>query len=83
MGGIFILPIIETAIASYADSSGNMGLYFGVSKLADGLDRPLGSLLGGWLLYSFLPPMTWFIFAGFTMLMLIYVFIYFGDKWSK
>lgn len=73
IGGIFILPIIETAIASHSDDSGKMGLYFGVSKLSDGLGRPLGSLLGGWLFYNFFPSMIWFTFAVFSIFILIYV----------
>ncbi|MBM7601063.1 MFS family permease [Virgibacillus halotolerans] len=73
IGGVFILPIIETAIARYSDNSGKMGLYFGVSKLSDGLGRPLGSLLGGWLFYNFFPSMIWFTFAIFSVFILIYV----------
>lgn len=75
IGGIFILPIIETAIACYSDNSGKMGLYFGVSKLSDGLGRPLGSLLGGWLFYNYFSSMVWFTFAIISVLMFIHFII--------
>ncbi|WP_100012035.1 MFS transporter [Lentibacillus sediminis] len=75
IGEVFILPIIETAIANYSDKTGNMGLYFGVSNLADGLGRPAGSLFGGWLFYLIFPSMVWLIFAAFSAVMLIYIAI--------
>lgn len=73
IGGVFILPIIETRIADYSDKSGKMGLYFGVSKLSDGLGRPLGSILGGGLFYYLSPSLTWFILTLFGSLMLLYI----------
>ncbi|MCG7344413.1 MFS transporter [Sporosarcina sp. ACRSL] len=75
IGGVFILPIIETAIANYSNNSGKMGLYYGISKLSDGLGRPVGSLLGGWLFYNYFHSMVWFTFAMFSVFMLLYILI--------
>ncbi|SET37551.1 Predicted arabinose efflux permease, MFS family [Salinibacillus kushneri] len=76
IGEILILPIMETSIANYSDRSGNMGLYFGISKLSDGVGRPLGSILGGWMLYSVNPAFAWFIFSLFTIIILLYYLVF-------
>ncbi|QDP38934.1 MFS transporter [Radiobacillus deserti] len=76
IGEIIILPIMETSIANHSDKSGNMGLYFGVSKLSDGIGRPLGSVLGGWLLYSLQPSFVWFIFSVFSIAILFYYLLF-------
>lgn len=75
-GEIIMLPIMATSIANRSDKSGNMGLYFGVSNLSDGLGRPLGSVLGGLLLYSLHPSLVWFVFSLFTVIILLYYLIF-------
>jgi len=80
IGQIFILPIIETSITYYSDKHGKMGLYFGISKLSDGFGRPLGSLLGGWLLSSTSPKTTWLIFAIIAFVLYFYYWLFFIVK---
>lgn len=79
IGQTILLPIIETSIAHHSDQSGNMGLYFGVSNLSDGIGRPLGSMLGGWLLYSLQPTLVWFIFSLLTFATLLYCLLFIKD----
>lgn len=76
-GEIIMLPIIAAAIANHSDKSGNMGLYFGISNLPDGIGRPIGSILGGWLLYNLHPSLVWIIFSLFTLTSLFYYLIFF------
>ncbi|WP_010097393.1 MFS transporter [Ornithinibacillus scapharcae] len=76
IGSIFIIPIMETSIANHSDKSGNIGLYFGISNLSDGVGRPIGSIMGGWLLFTFQPSIVWLIFSIFSIVILIYFFCF-------
>ncbi|WP_112179856.1 MFS transporter [Paraliobacillus zengyii] len=78
IGEIFLLPIMEMSIANFSDKSGNMGLYFGISKLSDGIGRSFGSIMGGWLLYSFQPALVWLTFTILSILILLYFQIIFS-----
>lgn len=80
IGQIFILPILETIITYYSDQSGKMGLYFGISKLSDGIGRPLGSLIGGWLLSYTSPKTTWLVFAMIAFVLYFYYWLFFIVK---
>ncbi|HAM81087.1 MAG TPA: hypothetical protein DCO80_09770 [Ornithinibacillus sp.] len=77
VGEILILPIVETSIANFSDRSRNMGLYFGMSNLSDGIGRPFGSLLGGWLVFNLHFTTVWVVFSGLTFLMLLFYILFF------
>jgi MFS transporter, DHA1 family, multidrug resistance protein len=77
IGEIIILPIIETSITKFSDQSGNMGLYFGMSNMSDGIGRPVGSLLGGWLVYNLYFTSVWAVFSGLTIVLLLFYITYF------
>jgi MFS transporter, DHA1 family, multidrug resistance protein len=77
IGEIIILPIIETSITKFSDQSGNMGLYFGMSNMSDGIGRPVGSLVGGWLVYNLHFTSVWAVFSGLTIVLLLSYITYF------
>ncbi|MFD2831188.1 MFS transporter [Corticicoccus populi] len=72
-GPLFIIPIFESLVSAYSIKLNQTGLYFGVSRLSDGIGRPLGSLIGGWMYYTYEPKIFWliFIFAGISLFILI------------
>ncbi|UOQ43767.1 MFS transporter [Halobacillus salinarum] len=76
IGQMIIVPIIDTSISNYADNSGNMGIYFGISKISDGLGRPIGSMLGGILLQNTPSMVTWYVFSAVGVVMFIYHVIF-------
>jgi len=71
------LTIMAASIANLSDKSGNMGLYYGISNLPDGIGRPIGSIFGGWLLYHLHPVMVWIIFSFLALIILCYYLIFF------
>lgn len=71
LGPAFIVPSFENLVAKHSHVEGKMGLYFGISRLSDGIGRPIGSLAGGWIFYTFGSHIFWHIFLLFSCFLLL------------
>lgn len=71
LGPAFTVPSFENLVAKHSHVEGKMGLYFGISRLSDGIGRPIGSLAGGWMFYTFGSNIFWHIFLLFSCTLLL------------
>lgn len=75
LGPVFIAPSFENLVAKHSHVEGKMGLYFGVSRLSDGIGRPIGSLAGGWMFFTFGNDIFWHIFLLFSCTLLLILIV--------